>query len=240
VLYALAFFLFIYFFLPLQQRNLALGLLASQWVGLLGLALLYARFCHRPFPQVIHLSLPSKKAWIGAILVGCSAWIWVGALSDLILPVPKSLLEDLRRLIAPTDGSRGLVSTLFLMALTPALCEEAFFRGPLLRGFRQRLPGPSTAVITGLLFGLFHLEVYRLLPTSLLGVLLSFLALASGSILPSMLAHFCNNACLVLLAHSGWEARLQALEGVSSLLLIVPALCLTLLGIFLTQPRHEL
>lgn len=240
VLYALAFFLFIYVFLPLQQRNLVMGILSSQWVGLFGLVLLYARFCHRPVRQVVHLTLPPKRAWIGAILIGGSAWIWVGALSDLILPVPKTLLDELRRLIAPMDGTRGLASTLFLMALTPAVCEEAFFRGPLLRGLRERLPGPSTAILTGLFFGLFHLEIYRLLPTTLLGILLSFLALTSGSILPSMLAHFSNNACLVLLAHSGWESKLQTLEGVAALFVIVPALCLTVLGMVLTRSRHEL
>ena len=34
------------------------------------------------------------------------------------------------------------------------------------------------------MFGLFHVDVYRLLPTALLGVMLSFIAWRSGSLLP--------------------------------------------------------
>ena len=39
-----------------------------------------------------------------------------------------------------------------------------------------------------------------LLPTAILGVVLSGIALASDSIIPAMVAHFVNNACLILLA----------------------------------------
>ena len=56
------------------------------------------------------------------------------------------------------------------------------------------------AILTGLLFGIFHLDVWRLLPTALLGVVLSGIALASDSIVPAMVAHFVNNACLIVLA----------------------------------------
>ena len=50
------------------------------------------------------------------------------------------------------------------MAVTPAVCEEALFRGPILRGLRTRLSPVGAAVVTGLLFGLFHGDVWRFLP----------------------------------------------------------------------------
>ena len=106
-------------------------------------------------------------------------------------------------MIAPTVGDRGLAATLLLMAVTPAVCEEALFRGPILRGLRARLSPAAAAIMTGAMFGLYHGDVWRFLPTALLGVGLSALALASGSIIPSMIAHFVNNACLVLLARAG-------------------------------------
>ena len=86
------------------------------------------------------------------------------------------------------------------MALTPAICEEALFRGPILRGLRTRLPPAGAAILTGLLFGIYHLDPWRLLPTAILGVALSGIALGSDSIVPAMVAHFVNNACLILLA----------------------------------------
>ena len=86
------------------------------------------------------------------------------------------------------------------MALTPAICEEALFRGPILRGLASRFSPLGAAVLTGLLFGLFHVDLWRLVPDRPARRALSLIALEAGSIVPSMLAHFINNACLVLLA----------------------------------------
>ncbi len=134
------------------------------------------------------------------MLIGLSAWLVVGLLAEWILPAPKEVVESLRRVVAPADGGRGTLLTLFLMALTPAICEEALFRGPILRGLRTRLSPAGAAILTGLLFGIYHLDPWRLLPTAILGVALSGIALASDSIVPAMVAHFVNNACLILLA----------------------------------------
>ena len=235
-LYAIAFFLFLYVFLPLQLRHLTLGLLASQWVGLLGLVAIYAKRSRRTLVDVLHFHRPAHSlAWVAALLIGCSAWLWVGALSDWLVPTPKALLDELRKIIVPGNGGRGLAMTLFLVALTPAVCEEALFRGPILRGLLSRLPPPSAMLVTGLLFGLLHLDPYRLLPTTILGILLSFLALASGSILPAMLAHLCNNAILVLLAHGGFDDALDHLGDTTSVLLLGSAVLCTIVGIALAR-----
>jgi len=94
-----------------------------------------------------------------------------------LVPAPRELEEGMRRFVVPADGSRGFVLSLALIALTPAICEEALFRGAILRGFAAGLPRIMAAVITGLLFGLFHLDLWRLLPTALLGIALSLIAL---------------------------------------------------------------
>ena len=90
------------------------------------------------------------------MLIGLSAWLVVGLVAEWILPAPKEVVEGLRHAIAPTDGGRGTLLTLFLMALTPAICEEALFRGPILRGLRTRLSPTGAAILTGLLFGIYH------------------------------------------------------------------------------------
>jgi membrane protease YdiL (CAAX protease family) len=89
-----------------------------------------------------------------------------------------------------------------------------------LRGLRTRAGPAAAAVITGVLFGLFHLDVYRIIPATILGTLLGFIALESGSILPAMLAHFCNNAILITLAECGLDRRMEDL-GHRALTLIV-------------------
>jgi sodium transport system permease protein len=199
-LYGVACVLLLFVFVPLQAWRLGPGLALSEWAGLGGLTWLYARGRGQKLAEVIRLRAPSMTAIAGAVLIGLSAWVVVGLLAEWILPAPREVVESLRRTIAPTDGGRGTLLTLFLMALTPAVCEEALFRGPILRGLRTRLSPAGTAILTGLLFGIYHLDPWRLLPTAILGVGLSGIALASDSIVPAMVAHFVNNACLIVLA----------------------------------------
>jgi sodium transport system permease protein len=199
-LYAVACVLLLFVFVPLQTWRLGPGLALSEWAGLGGLTWLYARGRGQKLTDVIRLGAPSGTALAGAVLIGLSAWLVVGLIAEWILPAPKEVVEGLRHAVAPGGGGRGTLLTLFLMALTPAICEEALFRGPILRGLRTRLSPAGAAILTGLLFGIYHLDPWRLVPTAILGVALSGIALASDSIIPAMVAHFVNNACLILLA----------------------------------------
>jgi sodium transport system permease protein len=202
-LYGVAYVLLFFAFIPLQAWRLGPGLALSEWGGLLGLVVVYARATGQPLRDVLRLYRPRAGALVGAALIGLSAWAVVGFLAQWLLPVPKELIDNLRRVVAPPDGSRSLPMALVLMALTPAICEEALFRGPILRGFASRFPPLGAAVLTGALFGLYHVDVWRLIPTGLLGVALSLIALRSDSIIPAMRTHFINNACLVTLAQLG-------------------------------------
>lgn len=234
-LYALAFVLLYFVWLPLQRRNLVLGLLASEWGGLFALVVLFALATRRSLAGLLRIVRPPPRCLAGAALVGLSAWAAVAILSEWVSPVPKEVIEQLRRSLIPTDGSRGLLATLALVALTPAVCEEALFRGPILRGLRARVSPAAAVVLTGLLFGVFHVELSRILPTALLGVLLSLVALESGSILPAMLAHFLNNASLVGLAYFHIDERVAEVGTAASALILVAAAALTALGLLLVR-----
>jgi len=208
LLFGLAYVLMFFVFFPLQARNLEAGLIASEWAGMLGLVAIYARLTRQRLRAVLVLERPPARALLGAALCGVSAWVVIGLLAQWIAPPPAELVENLRRQISP-PGGRGLVVTLLLMAVTPAICEEALFRGPILRGLASRLSPLAAAALTGVFFGLFHFDVWRFLPTALLGVMLSLIALRARSIIPSMLAHAVNNGCLVALAQLGLDERIN-------------------------------
>ncbi|HVT07093.1 MAG TPA: ABC transporter permease subunit/CPBP intramembrane protease [Polyangia bacterium] len=201
-LYGVACVLLFFVFVPLQSWRLEPGLAVTEWVGLGGLVWMTARGRGQTVGGLIRLRRAPASSFAGALLIGLSAWLVVGLLAEWILPPPKDVVEHLRRTIAPASGQRSLIGTLLLMAATPAVCEEALFRGPILRGLATRFSPALAAILTGILFGIYHVDVWRLVPTALLGVGLSAIALSSDSILPSMLAHFTNNACIVLLARA--------------------------------------
>jgi membrane protease YdiL (CAAX protease family) len=97
------------------------------------------------------------------------------------------------------DPRWSLNQSLFYYAVIPAVCEELFFRGYLMRAY-----GPvglrRAVVFNSLLFALLHGSLLRLPVTFTIGVVLSLLALKTGSLIPGMIVHFVNNAVAVALS----------------------------------------
>ena len=71
----------------------------------------------------------------------------------------KNLHRDLRPMTLRLDGT-GIA----VIAGLSALAEELVFRGLLLRGLVRRMRFPMAAVISGVVFGLAHLEYWTLWP----------------------------------------------------------------------------
>ncbi|MBI4417371.1 MAG: CPBP family intramembrane metalloprotease [Ignavibacteriales bacterium] len=90
----------------------------------------------------------------------------------------------------------------FVVCLTPALCEEIFFRGFVQRTF-ERTMGWKSVVLVGGVFGLFHFNPLGLISLSILGLLFGYFYYRSRSLIPPMVAHFGNNLVAVLVLYGG-------------------------------------
>jgi sodium transport system permease protein len=233
--FAVAFLLLWFVFVPWQKRNLVSGLLATQYLGMLGLAVVLARRTGRSFAGMVGLRRPPATAVMGAVLIGASAWAVVSMLSEWLVPVPKEVLDQMRKALLPGDGSRNLLTNLLLVAATPAVCEEVLFRGVVLRGLATRLTPAGAIVITGVLFGMFHLNVWKLMPTALLGIVLSWVALESRSLVSSMIVHFINNGVLVTLSSLNMEEALARLGRGASAAIFAAAVVVSGVGVYLVR-----
>ncbi|MBP3762446.1 MAG: CPBP family intramembrane metalloprotease [Bacteroidales bacterium] len=159
----------------------------------------------------------SRGKWLFA-LGGLAAWVlmmplmdWSGVWNDgWHLPESLRVLEDmlrkigelaqaaLERLLGGTGVGR-LMSNLLVIALIPALCEEIFFRAGMQNLMLRWLKNPHVAIwLTAAVFSLFHGEVFAFVPRFLMGAILGYLYFGSNSLLPNMLAHFLNNATVVV------------------------------------------
>jgi len=113
-------------------------------------------------------------------------------LADLVLPVPRRVLEEFGRELVPQGVP--VWEMVVLLAVLPAICEEVAFRGTLLYALRRKFRPVPLALVIGIVFGLFHVALFRIVPTAFLGIALTAVALLTGSILPGMLIHAGNNA----------------------------------------------
>ncbi|NVO20948.1 MAG: CPBP family intramembrane metalloprotease [Bacteroidetes bacterium] len=96
----------------------------------------------------------------------------------------------------------GLMVNIFMIAILPAVAEEFVFRGVLTRLFQEWTRNKHLAVlISALIFAAIHLQFYGFLPRFLLGVVLGYLFVWSGSLWLPMLAHFTNNFLSIIIEY---------------------------------------
>lgn len=122
------------------------------------------------------------------------------------LPVPaefSDLEEKLERftLALLRDPSWGKFLLNFLMiAILPAVCEELLFRGVLMRQFHKATGSYHLAILlSGVLFGLIHGQVFKFLPIAVLGILFGYLYWWTRNLWFPIAAHFFNNGIQVVL-----------------------------------------
>ncbi|MDD2959265.1 MAG: type II CAAX endopeptidase family protein [Lachnospiraceae bacterium] len=86
---------------------------------------------------------------------------------------------------------------LLYVALIPAVSEEFMFRGIFFHSYR---PAGilKAALVSGLCFGMLHMNLNQFCYAFVLGVVFAFLVEATGSLISSMLAHFVINSSTVL------------------------------------------
>ncbi len=84
-------------------------------------------------------------------------------------------------------------SLLLVIAVLPAVCEEIAFRGFLLSGLQQKGSKWRAIFITAIFFGLTHPILQQSLLAMILGVMIAYLTIQTGSIWPAILYHMFHN-----------------------------------------------
>ena len=100
------------------------------------------------------------------------------------------------------DSPVDLVVNLLLVAAIPAIGEELLFRGVLQKLFLKWNGKVHLSVwLTAFLFSAMHFQFLGFVPRFLLGGMLGYLFVWSGSVWLPILAHFTNNAVAVLITY---------------------------------------
>jgi sodium transport system permease protein len=192
---------FFYVGTPLQLEDTRTGLVITQLLVIAGIPLLALRFWGIPIWPALGLDRRPKRFALLLVLIGAPAATLLAALVGIaqspIMKVPESYRELMEK-IFQAQGSANMLTAIVVFAILPGICEEILFRGFVLRGLATRLSPWMAITWTAVLFGAFHFDLYRLLPTMALGFLLGGLVWLTGSLWPAMLLHAANNTIAVL------------------------------------------
>jgi len=169
---------------------------------LAGLLWYLARRRATPLPAAFRLDVPPE--WTSVLLsVGVAAACWLFSVtyraSVLALGLrPPAEGADLTGLFGA--GLLGMVLTVGLVTVIGPVLEEALLRGVVLGSLRARLGVWPAIVASSLAFALLHASLWSLLPLTVLGIGLGWLAVRSRSLWPAILAHVLYNGVLVAAA----------------------------------------
>jgi len=135
-----------------------------------------------------------------SLLLGISSQ-YIAQMLNLPVLLLLSLLGELppSPIEIPTDVP-GMLITLGIVSILPAVFEEIMVRGIIMRAYEIR--GTKTGIIiSAIFFGLLHMDIKNLVGPIVFGIIFSYLVVHTGSIYAGMLAHFANNAFAVIIGY---------------------------------------
>ena len=144
----------------------------------------------------------SKAGFVG---MACLACIGTGMVSSIIYILYSSLLGVGGVTIPEPDFNMPSNNTFMLTVFLGYVCiigpilEEIIFRGIILKTMQKY--GNFTAIITtSILFAMFHLNLVQFAQPILIGIILGFVTVKSGSIIPAVLIHMFNNSVVFFMS----------------------------------------
>ena len=197
------------FFESLPMRLAASAIVTALVFGGLPLAIALARNVR--IQTAFSLRSPHPVATIGAALLGVSLWPFAFELIRLaedlgVFAINPELKDKVDELVKQMQRLPA-IGVLTALAVVPAVFEEWFFRGMFLSAIRERTNHWQAVLLSAAAFAAFHVIIQhqlafeRLLPSFLLGVVLGWLCLRTGSLIPGIVLHVCHNGFLISLIY---------------------------------------
>lgn len=115
--------------------------------------------------------------------------------------------------LVTANNAGEFILVAFVIAVTPAICEEFLFRGLVLTNFERVMTPSKTIFMTGFIFAIFHFHPFNILPLMLLGYFLSFSVYYSNSIFTGIVVHFVNNFLTAWLVYKYGKEGFEDAKG---------------------------
>lgn len=210
VIYFIAILMLVLVATPIQLKLGMYGLAITELLILvIGIAPVW--IFRKQIKKVLPIKFPKVKELIGIVLlwIGCYFILNIVVLvTQYFFPELADLSEDMAELFTSIE----IVPALIIVAVLPAICEEILFRGILLFTLKDIKSNYKVVAISGILFGAFHLSIFRFLPTAILGVVITIIMLKTRNILLPILFHFLNNFVSVWTAISAQNSEIYSMD----------------------------
>lgn len=143
-----------------------------------------------------------KPAWGG---IGGTVVLWIGtflvniSMSGTLTYLFPSASENTSMRFWEMASDVPAILLILVIAVMPAIGEELTFRGVFLNSMSGIRYPILAALLVGIVFGAFHMDLMKLLPTGMIGILLCIMLQNSENMIYNSFFHFLNNFISVAL-----------------------------------------
>jgi sodium transport system permease protein len=161
--------------------------------------LMTTMFTARPFKTLLLDRPPRVAACVAAVPLalllhplGLLLVHWIRE----VYPIQQQVLNDTEQFARLFKTAPNAWLPYVLIAVLPAFCEEFAFRGFILSGLRHIGQKWWAIGLSAVFFGIAHTVVQQSIAAAALGLVLGYLAVQTGSLVPCILFHFTYNAVM--------------------------------------------
>lgn len=187
---------------PTNWSELVVTMLITQVALIATPPLMMACFLTKSPTKSLLLRWPAWKTIpAAALLAAClhPSVLWMSEGIRMLYPISSETMTQLKPF---TDlvSQAPLLHVVLLMALTPAICEELAFRGFILSGLRHLGHKWAAIALSSLFFALAHGLLQQSLSAFVVGAIIGYVAIQTGSLWPAIAFHFTHNALALSLS----------------------------------------
>lgn len=146
------------------------------------------------FKQVFPIRKPRLSAIFGTILLWIGSFLAIMIVTMIIAYFFPQEILGVSQALGMEFASVTFIISFAIVSISPAVCEEAVFRGVVMHSFDNGKNKWVAIILTGLIFGAFHGSIWRFVPTALLGIMLGYIVYETDNMIYGALFHAINNA----------------------------------------------
>lgn len=212
-------------YILMRHDYLMPGVLANELISILGVPLLIVFLLGYNSKRLFPFGFPRLRFILVLIVFTAAADVLMDYLtyaSELVFPPSDDYIKTLERLIR-IDGPMSCVIKLFVLCIVPGICEEIFFRGYIQTSIEAKWGRIVAILIASFLFALLHGNIWYFHLYFLLGLIMGWLYIISGTLVIPIVFHILNNTWTVMGKAYGFELPLNSKMATGDIALIAVA-----------------
>jgi len=192
VLFVLVILMMLFVAAPIQMRYGMYGVAITELI-VLAMAVIPAILLKADLREVFPIKKLSIRQIFGTLIMWIATFLGVTLVTLIIGYYFPEGLSEVSTGLNDVITSIPMGIAFFIVAIMPAICEEALTRGFIQATFHSFKSKWSIVLLVGVIFGIFHLDPFRFLPTAILGGAMAYIMIETKNILLPMFFHFFNN-----------------------------------------------